>query len=173
VAAFTAGDLLMTDLLRAVFRHPQFWSTAARQGLARSPAEYVVAVLRATGADAATAHPEWFMENMGQSLFYPPNVSGWRQNAYWISSSALWARASFARYLTWKLQAGGLFANVKDLPVATAVQQALDTFGITSPSTQTRAALEAWLSAERAARGWAQRPNLTTLMMLIPELQVA
>jgi uncharacterized protein (DUF1800 family) len=173
VTAFTANDLLMTDLLRAVFTHPNFWSTAARQGLARSPAEYVVAVLRATGADAATAHPEWFMDDMGQSLFYPPNVSGWRQNAYWISSSALWARASFARSLTWKLQAGPLFANVSTLPVATAVQQALDTFGITNPSAQTRAALETWLQAERTARGWAQRPNLTTLMMLIPELQVA
>jgi uncharacterized protein (DUF1800 family) len=173
VAAFTTGDLPIHALLRAVLTHPAFWSTTARQGLVRSPAEYVVAVLRASGADALTAHPEWFMDDMGQTLFYPPNVSGWRPNAYWISSTALWARATFARFLTWRLQDGPLFAGVEHLPVATAAQQALDTFGITQPSASTRAAIEGYLTAERAAHGWAQRPNLTTLMMLIPELQVA
>ena len=36
---------------------------------------------------------------MGQQLFYPPNVAGWKNNAYWVNSTALWARADFARYL--------------------------------------------------------------------------
>ncbi len=39
---------------------------------------------------------------MGQQLFEPPNVSGWRPNEYWLTTSRLWARANWARYLIWR-----------------------------------------------------------------------
>ena len=57
---------------------------------------------------AATTNPQWWMEQMGQQLFEPPNVAGWKNNAYWLNSTALWARADFARNLTWKARRGRL-----------------------------------------------------------------
>ena len=38
-----------------------------------------------------------FQARLGQVLYRPPNVSGWRQNRAWISSSAMWAKGLVAR----------------------------------------------------------------------------
>ena len=59
-------------LLRALFLRDEFWSTAARQGLVRSPVEYVVNVLRQTHLSPGSVHPEWYLPAMGQSLLFPP-----------------------------------------------------------------------------------------------------
>ena len=166
-------DLDITALLRSIFNRPEFYSAAAKQGLLRTPTEFIVAALRATGVSAADANPEWYMDGMGQTLFYPPNVAGWHQNAYWISTSAVWARAGFARNLTWKAVTAGILAGVAQLSVHDAVQLAFDTFGIITPSVATRTDLEAWLTAERAANSGAQQANLITLTMLTPEFQLA
>jgi uncharacterized protein (DUF1800 family) len=175
IANAFAARLDITDLLRAIFLHNDFWSTATRQGLVRSPIEFVVAVMRATGLDAATANPQWWLEGMGQEPFEPPNVSGWRTNGYWISTSSASARAGFVRYVTWRARDAGVLAGTLE-PTAPAagVQLAFDTFGIDRPSTRTRSILESWVTAQRAARqAWAVQPNLLTLVPLTPEFQLA
>src|SRR5207248_1213004 len=93
-SAFLNADLSVVELVRAIFNHPAFLSTAAKQGLVRSPVEWVVACLRAVGISATDANPQWWMEDMGQQLFEPPNVSGWRPNGYWLTTSRLWSRAN-------------------------------------------------------------------------------
>ncbi len=85
--AFLANDLSITDLVRAIFMHPNFVSPAAMQGLVRSPAEWVAACMRVVNITAEDANPQWYMEDMGQALFEPPNVSGWRPNEYWLTTS--------------------------------------------------------------------------------------
>jgi uncharacterized protein (DUF1800 family) len=166
-------DLDITVLLRSIFNRPEFYSTPATSGLVRSPVELVVAALRYTGISAANGHPEWYLGGMGQELFYPPNVAGWHQNSYWISPASFWARAGFVRNLTWTAQAAGLLAGTGQLPAAAAVATALSTFGITAPSAETVSRLQAWLTGERAAQGWAEQPNLITLPMLTPDFQLA
>ena len=93
--AFLGADLSIAELVRAIFNHPAFLSAAAKQGLVRSPAEWVVACMRAVGMSADDANPQWWMADMGQQLFEPPNVSGWRPNEYWLTTS----RVSGAREL--------------------------------------------------------------------------
>ncbi len=140
----------------------------------RSPMEFVVAVLRATGLDAATTNPQWYLESMGQEPFDPPNVSGWRTNGYWISTSAASARAGFARNVTWRARDAGVLASTLDATPAVAVQQAFDTFGVDRATTRTRSILEAWVAAQRTAKqAWAVQPNLLTLVPLTPEFQLA
>lgn len=172
-ADYLAGGYQVKALLRSIFLHPQFWSEQARTGLVRSPTELVVAALKSTGLRAKTAHPEWWAHDMGQALLYPPNVSGWRPNGYWISSSALWARAGFARYLTWQAREKGVLKGSERFTPDAAVQRAFDVFGVDRPSATTRTALVDWVTAERAARGWAEVPNLITLSMLTPDFQLA
>ena len=79
--ALIAADMDMTAFLRVVFLRPEFRMASTRTALVRSPIEWMVATMRATGMDAATLHPEWWMQRLGQSLYEPPNVSGWKQNA--------------------------------------------------------------------------------------------
>jgi uncharacterized protein (DUF1800 family) len=174
--AFYDDDLNLTTLLRTMFLRSEFYSTTAKQGLVRTPVEWVVAVLRALDMTAEDANPQWWMGDMGQQLFEPPNVAGWKNNAYWLSTTALWARADFARYLTWKAHDNGFLGAVPGLSVHDAVQAAFDAFGIDAPSTATRGDLESWLTHQRAAPGqWSdwQYINLTTLTMLTPDFNLA
>src|SRR4029077_15359141 len=127
---FYDSDLDVSALLRAIFLRPEFYSTTAKQGLVRSPVEWVVAVLRALGMTAEDTNPQWWMGDMGQQLFEPPNVAGWKNNAYWVSTTSMWARADFARYLTWTAHDDGFLSQVPSLSVADAVQAAFDAFSI-------------------------------------------
>lgn len=175
IADAFAVSFNITDLLRAIFLHADFWTTATRQGLVRSPIDFVVAVMRSTGLDAANANPQWWLESMGQEPFDPPNVAGWKTNGYWISTSSASARAGFVRYITWRARdAGVLAATLEPTTPAAGVQMAFDTFGINLPSSRTRGILETWVAAQRTAKqSWAVQPNLITLVPLTPEFQLA
>ncbi len=168
-------DLDITALLTSVFNQPEFWSTKARQSLVRSPAEYVLATMRYSGLTSAQAHPEWYLANMGQELFEPPNVAGWRQNAYWLSTAAFWARAQFAHDITWTLSTPtGPLSGVGSQTAAQAVQTAYDLFGITSPAPTTTASLVAFASSEEnTANSWSIGPDLITLALLSPDFQLS
>jgi uncharacterized protein (DUF1800 family) len=177
-AAFLAHDLSIADLVRAIFNHPAFLSDSAKQGLARSPAEWVVACMKAVGVTAEDTNPQWWMEDMGQQLFEPPNVSGWRPNSYWLTTSRVWARANWARYIIWVNDGavGNTLHDITSKTVPDAVQFAFDTLNIDSPSPHTRAKLEAWLTAQRAdTHAWTNWSfiNLLTLVMLSPEMFLA
>lgn len=169
----TTPDLHVKALLEAMFLRPEFYSAKARQGLVRSPIEYVVAAMRATHLPASVVHPEWWLEGMGQRPFYPPNVSGWRPNGYWISASAQWAKSQFAGFVRWKANDVKLDHGTKGMPSRDAVRHALRRFGITHPSATTVAAMQRWLDEERATTRWAEQPNLTMLCLLTPEFQLA
>ena len=83
----------------------EFHSATARQGLVKHADRVHRRRCCTTPAIAASvAHPQWYAEDMGQAMFYPPNVSGWRINGYWINASAVAARAEFAGNVRWRLQ---------------------------------------------------------------------
>lgn len=174
-AVFRGGGLELRPLLRAMFLRDEFWGPTARYALVRTPVEYVVAALKAVGMGAEATDPQWYMEAMGQVLYDPPNVSGWKQNGYWISTAGYWGRAEWARNLRWRTQDAGLFAGIQSGTAAAAVQTAFDRFGIIEPSAGTRAALEAWFTREKSGgggRSWSIPPNLVLLTMLTPEFNV-
>jgi uncharacterized protein (DUF1800 family) len=175
--AFYDADLSIDALVRAILLHPQFLSDEAKQGLVRTPTEWVVTCMKAVGLTAEDVNPQWWMSDMGQQLFEPPNVSGWRPNEYWLTTSRLWARANWARYVIWQVyQGNNVLSNTLAMTVPDAVQAAFDLFVIDNPSAYTRAKLEAWLTAQRAdANAWVdyQYLNLLTLVMLCPECNLA
>ncbi len=172
-AAFVASGMNIRSLVRAILLHPGFRSTRARQGLVRSPIEYVVAAMRVTGLSCEQARPEWTVGDMGQAPFYPPNVSGWRQNGYWINESSAWAKARFAGYLRWQLYKRGDLEGVRDLSPEAAATAALDHFGLTVPSDRTRAVLAEYVRNERRHNRWSDRSGLLMLPLLTPEFQMA
>ena len=170
---FRGSGWSIRALVRAILLHEEFWSDRARDALVRSPVEYVVATMRAVGLDAAAVNVQWWMANMGQELFNPPNVSGWRGGSSYISTTAFWARSSYVRYITWKARDAGVLAGTGDMAAPAAVQAAFDRFGIDRPDAHTRGVLESWVRAQQAAGRWAIQPNLITLGLLTPEFQLA
>lgn len=92
--------------LRALLVRPEFYTTAVRRGRVRTPVEYVVGCLVATGRRSEAGTPIWLMDGMGQRPLYPPNVSGWRHNGYWVNASAMAARTETARSFVWRSMSG-------------------------------------------------------------------
>lgn len=173
---FLAANFELRPLLRALLTHPEFYSASARQGLVRTPVEFAVAVLVHTGLGATELGYSWQGERMGQALFNPPNVAGWKQNAAWMNTSALSARAGMARHVTWILRRNDGFGFLNTMTVDAAVDHVANYFGITSMSPTTRAALVGAQQAERGAQRWASwwaPTNLLTMTMLAPEFHMA
>ena len=100
-AALTSTGFSVRPWLTAMLTHPDFYSDAVKQGLVRTPVEYVVALMVATGQRSRQANVTWLMESMGQRLLFPPNVSGWRPNGYWVNASAMEGRARTAQSFAW------------------------------------------------------------------------
>jgi len=90
--------------VRAMLNHDDFYTGATKNGLVRQPVEYVVALLIATGLPSAEGAQIWLMERTGQRLLYPPNVSGWKPNGYWVNASAMGTRQQIASSMLWRLQ---------------------------------------------------------------------
>ena len=134
VAAFVGSALDIRTLLRTIFLRPEFYSATARQGLVRTPVEWIVTMLRTLGMTAVDTNPQWWMEQMGQVLFEPPNVAGWKNNAYWLNSTAMWARADFARNLTWHAHEAGFMMETTARDAAEPVRDDARPRPSTTPS---------------------------------------
>ena len=64
------------------------------------PVEYVVRLIKAVGwAGFSTGTVTTPMANMGQILFEPPDVSGWRLGTDWFGTGTLLSRMNFAATL--------------------------------------------------------------------------
>jgi len=99
--ALTTSGFSVRPWVTAMLTHPDFYSDSVKQGLVRTPVEYVVALMVATGQRSRQANVTWLMESMGQRLLFPPNVSGWRPNGYWVNASAMEGRARTAQSFAW------------------------------------------------------------------------
>ncbi len=183
MSAYTPS-LNIKDTLRAIFRHSQFRSEKALTGLVRSPIEYVVAAMRHTSTDCSVAHPEWFLPGMGQRPFYPPNVSGWRQNDYWVTASAAWSKIHMASHLRWHAYNRDDIKDSNEIidysPVtfkytpAQSVDKALWNYKLGTVNPGSREQLIHYVETERASdHRWTERAGLLMLALLLPEMQMA
>ena len=181
---FIAANLELKPLLKALLSHAEFYSTAAKQGLVRTPTDWLVALSYYTGITGDDLGGSWQGDRMGQALYNPPNVAGWKHNAYWLNTGAVSARAGVARGITWRLRqdpdGGGPlptgFDNLHAMTPAAAVDYVAGYFGIAPLSTATRTALIAAHQAERSAQAWESwwaPTNLLTMAMLAPEMHMA
>lgn len=96
-----ANDFAIRPWVRALLNRPEFYTVEVRQGRVRTPVEFVVAALVATGRRSVDATPIWLMEGMGQLPLFPPNVSGWKHNGYWVNASSMALRIETAQGFAW------------------------------------------------------------------------
>ena len=96
------------EVVRAIFTSDEFFGERARFGLVKSPAELIVGSIRMLGArynpgtsvaqDGANILIAMSIF-LGQELFNPPDVAGWRLNLGWINTSTLLNRFTYADLL--------------------------------------------------------------------------
>ena len=171
LAPLFAADMNLTNLVRGILNRPEFYSAAAKQGLVRTPIEYIVALCYYAGLTADDIGVSWRAESTGQQMFQPPNVAGWKPNAYWLNTSAVAGRADFAMSVTWQLRANGGFNNLYAMTADQAVDYVATFFGIFPLSATTRTALINARNAE--PNNWWKATNLLTMTMLAPEFHMA
>ena len=66
----------LANLVRGILLRPEFYAVAAKQGLVRTPIEFIVALCYYTGIEPGELGVAWRAESTGQPLYQPPNVAG-------------------------------------------------------------------------------------------------
>lgn len=114
------GTLLRSNL---------FFSEHAIGRKVRSPVELCVGLLRALGATTNMVKAAEGLAELGQALFFPPNVKGWDGGRAWINSSTLLGRPNFVRRLLTagetRFEGGGLVPQL-EAAGATTPEQTVD-----------------------------------------------
>jgi uncharacterized protein (DUF1800 family) len=173
---FVTNNLEIAPLVRAILLRPEFYAPETKQGLVRTPTEWVVALMAQTGLTAAAINVFSYGERMGQTIFDPPNVAGWKSNSFWLTTSALSGRANVAKKVASLLRANTGFDGLYAMSVADSVDLVTSYFGLAPLSAVSRQALIDAHQAERAASNGSNSKSVTNLLimtMLTGEMNVA
>jgi uncharacterized protein (DUF1800 family) len=99
---FLKKDGNISEVMKTMLKSPEFWSEDAYRSKVKTPLEFVVSALRASGADVTDPLPvARQLQNLGMPLYgmQPPTGYSNKANA-WVNSSALLGRMNFAMALT-------------------------------------------------------------------------
>lgn len=168
VAAAFGPDWQLQKALRAIFYSEQFRNPSARQALPKSPAEFVVGLMRSLGRtevhEGAT-----YMAQAGQVLFRPPSVAGWPTGKRVLGPGGMLARynaaSTFARF-----HVNNPSSTAPNTPELTRWVEAL---GMTSISQTTIDALRTYNDAASTQPASVLTAGLVTLLLSSPDFNLA
>jgi uncharacterized protein (DUF1800 family) len=94
------GDI--GEVLKTMLESPEFWAPEAYRAKVKTPLEFVVSAVRASGAEVRDAMPlAHQLQTMGMQLYGMQPPTGYSMQAdAWVNSSALLGRMNFALALT-------------------------------------------------------------------------
>jgi hypothetical protein len=99
--AFLASGGDIKTVLRTMFEAPEFWAPATERAKVKTPEEFVISAVRASGATVNNALPLVFaLDKLGMPLYgmQTPNGYSWKSDQ-WVSTGALVSRMNFALVL--------------------------------------------------------------------------
>ncbi len=110
------------DVLRKLFLSDAFYEPGVRGGLIKAPVEYVAGIVKVLELPMSGGFSQ-AMRKMGQELYLPPDVAGWRGGTTWLMSTNLLARYQFAESVAKRVKStqltGAMFTPKKsDDPIA-------------------------------------------------------
>jgi uncharacterized protein (DUF1800 family) len=101
-ASFLASGGDIKTVLRTMFESPEFWAPAVERAKVKTPLEFVVSAVRASGAQVNNAQGlVQALDRLGMPLYgmQTPNGYSW-QSEPWVSTGALVSRMNFALVMT-------------------------------------------------------------------------
>jgi uncharacterized protein (DUF1800 family) len=119
------GDI--REVLQTMFRSPEFWAPGAYRAKVKTPLEFVVSAVRASGAQVDDARALLgTLGNMGMTPYGMQPPTGYSMKAdTWVNSSALLGRMNFALGLASGKVRGVSVDSAQLAPDAYSPQQAL------------------------------------------------
>jgi uncharacterized protein (DUF1800 family) len=132
-AAWRESGFELRTLLRRFFRSRLFFAPEFRGNLIKSPLQFYLAAVQDLELEVAplprlTLTP---LRQMGQALFYPPNVRGWVGGRQWINSATITARRQFVESLFAPLDENALNAD-EQLELVAARSNGVTRFTVTN-----------------------------------------
>ena len=92
-------DFDMGRVVQTICRSNLFYSPHSVGRKIRSPVEFAVGLLRSLQGTTNVYRLAEGLKDLGQAVFYPPNVKGWDGGRTWINSSTLLGRANLTQQL--------------------------------------------------------------------------
>lgn len=89
------SDLNIAPVIERIFASNIFYSPLAVGRKVRSPVELGIGLLRCLNGSSNLARMAQQLDEIGQAVFYPPNVKGWDGGRTWINTSTLLGRSNF------------------------------------------------------------------------------
>jgi hypothetical protein len=149
----SAGDI--REIVRAILLSDDFDRTADAPDMIKSPVELIVGARRAMNVYDDPANYVQWPDLMGQALFRPPNVGGWKGGRAWIHTGAYLVRINIALSIVmqpprndeaFRWEIGRFFENSKFASADEVIDFLLDRFSVVAPSARLREALRSYLS---------------------------
>lgn len=96
ITAFLSAGGQLRPLVKAMLTSDHFYTNEVKTGLVRSPVDYMVAMMVASGQRSEVAAPVYLLTSIGHRPLDPPDVSGWKTNSYWVNANGMGWRAMIA-----------------------------------------------------------------------------
>ncbi len=99
---FRSNNLELKPVLKMVFNSKEFYSKRSMHQQIKSPVQFMISMLDQLQVETKESQDRLIllaMQQMGQDLFYPPNVKGWPGNRAWINSNTLLTRYNIPAFL--------------------------------------------------------------------------
>jgi uncharacterized protein (DUF1800 family) len=128
---FLKSDGNITEVLRTMFHSREFWAAETYRAKVKTPFEFVVSAVRATGTDVTNALPlVQALNKMGMPPYLQQPPTGYPMKAEaWVNSAALLNRMNFSLQLASGRMMGASFNSQQILPVQfTSPDQAVASF---------------------------------------------
>jgi uncharacterized protein (DUF1800 family) len=187
---YASSGRSIKEVLRHLFKMPEFYAGHTYSRWVRTPAEYAVASVRMLEAESDFAAATSALAGMGQVLFNPDDAKGWNWGTSWINTGTVFARASLSNRLCANRSAEGTYLDPAGLlagqNVATAdaaVAVIADRLGVSDAAPDTVAAWVAYMNANDDGTRGVWRPDevgidkqvrgLVHLMLTSPDFQLA
>ncbi len=108
-AVLRDADYELAPVLKNLFLSEAFYSSETVGTQVKSPVDLVVGSLRKLGVTQVSnpASIDKALQDMGQELFEPPDVKGWRGGRSWVNSSRLLIRYNTVTELVREVRQGG------------------------------------------------------------------
>jgi uncharacterized protein (DUF1800 family) len=178
-ASFRAGGRYdIRAMVRTLLLRPEF-ADASRTTI-KSPAEVVAGAVRALGLGRPASQTGDLdklaaaCSEMGQQLFNPPDVSGWKGGATWANTATMLARYNFAALAaqqTGQQLVQAVLDGTSGVPRATA-QPWMDRLGLLSLSPGTQRGIDEYLKRDKPADESTLARGVLTLLLASPEFNV-
>lgn len=98
---FRKSGYQVEPLLREIFLSSEFYSETAIRSQIKSPVQFLVQMIKQLEIERVPdGFPILAQQQLGQTLFMPPNVAGWDWGQAWINTNTLLTRYNLAGFLT-------------------------------------------------------------------------